>query len=229
MKKAKEKLPPIPSPRRKGPPQGLESPAVDGKPAPPDLSHIIESLRSLAVPIGDVELWTGNPVKHPEKQLEEIQASFRQFGQVEPLVVNRQTSPWTLVGGNGRLQAALLMNWQHVAVAFVDLSPAKAKTLGVVLNRSSEGREWDKDYFAKLIEDIDTGGEELFDGMISELSQELGITPADDDEQNKNSGRELTVIVKCGSIEEQDKAFAELSEQGYSVRMTGRGRRRKAG
>src|SRR5438309_1119514 len=73
----------------------------------PDLSHIAEGLRSLAVPITELTFMVGNPRKHDDANLAAIQGSLAQFGQLEPLVVNRRPNPPVVIGGNGRLQAAL--------------------------------------------------------------------------------------------------------------------------
>lgn len=221
----KAKLTPIP--RRRSPASGKgasRSPAGKcERQDPPDLSRIAESLRPLATPLADVTFLAGNAVRHPEKQVEQILASLRQFGQVEPLIVNRRETPPVVIGGNGRLQAMLAEGWTHGAVCFVDLPKARANALALILNRTADGREWDADALLKLIEDINTGNDERLDEMIAELAKEEGLAPGD----AGGNGKELTIIIKCSNEADQAKLFDELAEQGYSVRKTGRGRQKR--
>jgi hypothetical protein len=70
----KAKLSPVPRPKhrkRPAPPAGPSS-ADASPPAGPDLSYILESLRPLAVPIGELEFDPTNARLHPERNLEAI-------------------------------------------------------------------------------------------------------------------------------------------------------------
>ena len=173
-RKKAEKLTPVPVPRKRA---GKH--AETQAPAPPDLSHIAESLRPLAVPLADVAFMLGNAVKHPDKQVEELRASLRTFGQVEAIVVNRRESPPVVIGGNGRLQAMLAENWTHGAVCFVDLPRAKANALSLALNRTADGKEWDREALDKLLRDVDTANDPALDAMLAELARQekLYLTP----------------------------------------------------
>lgn len=174
MVKSREKLTPIP--RRKA--ASPAAPPDQASPIGDDLSYITPSLRPLAVPISDVAFMLGNPLLHPEDQLEDLRASLREFGQVEPLVVNRRPSPPVVIGGNGRLQAALSLGWSHVAVAFVDLSDARANALAVVLNRSRDGSEWDSGALDKIMADLDIGGDEQLAAMMDSLKEDMAAVAA---------------------------------------------------
>src|SRR5688500_7608194 len=101
--KKKERLTPVPTPRKRPAPAaaGKAGRPATGADAGPDLGHITPSLRPLAVSVADVAFMAGNPLQHPPEQIEDLKASLRQFGQVEPLVVNRRPTPPVVVGGNG--------------------------------------------------------------------------------------------------------------------------------
>ena len=188
-RKKTEKLTPIPEPKKRPAGRQVEVQA----PAPPDLSHIAESLRGLAVPLADVSFMVGNAVRHPDKQVEELRASLRTFGQVEAIVVNRRELPSVVIGGNGRLQAMLAEGWTHGAVCFVDLPRERANALSLALNRTADGREWDRDALDALLRDVNTGCDERLDQLLSELAGEQGIVTAADLKERQEAIEELEV------------------------------------
>jgi ParB-like chromosome segregation protein Spo0J len=63
------------------------------------------------VPVSELTFMIGNPRTHDAANLTAIKGSLAQFGQLEPLVVNRRPQPPVVLGGNGRLQAALELGW----------------------------------------------------------------------------------------------------------------------
>ena len=77
-----------------------------------------------------------NDREHDEKNLAAIKASLKQFGQVEPLVV--QASRMRVLGGNGRLQVMKDLGYESAQVSIVDLDDAEADALAVALNQTSD-------------------------------------------------------------------------------------------
>jgi DNA modification methylase len=138
------------------------------------LCHIAPGLRPLAVPVSDLTLMVGNPRSHPAENLEAIKAALVEYGQVETILVNRRKHPWEVVHGNGRLQAALELGWTHVAVNIVDIDDATAKAMTMVLNRTGELAEWNREELDKLLREVQTS--EKLTAMLAELAQEQGIT-----------------------------------------------------
>jgi DNA modification methylase len=138
-----------------------------------DLSHIAHGLRSLAVPVAELSLMVGNPRAHPVKNLEAIKAALVEYGQVETILVNRRKQPWEVIHGNGRLQAALDLDWTHVAANIIDVDDSVAKAMAIVLNRTGELAEWNKEELDKLLHEVQTS--EKLDAMLAELAQEQGI------------------------------------------------------
>lgn len=55
-----------------------------------------------------------NARTHGEKNLEAIQNSLLQFGQAEPLILQKSTQH--IIGGNGRFEAMLQMGWTECDV-----------------------------------------------------------------------------------------------------------------
>ena len=86
------------------------------KPPTPDLSHIAEPLRPLAVAIDAVSPDPKNARRHDEANLKAVRSSLKRYGQLQPLVVNEQTG--LILAGNARHQVAQDLGWTHVAVVY---------------------------------------------------------------------------------------------------------------
>ncbi len=184
---AKEKLTPIPRPRKGKAGQECDNVITTHHttPAAPDLSHISAGLRALAVPVGELQFLLDNPRQHGEEDLEATQASLEEYGQVEPLVVNRRPQPPVVLNGNGRLQGALALGWTHVAVSYVDLDEERANALAVILNRTGQLAGWNKENLAKALRKINTGNRPALDSLVSKLAEAKKLIPRD----NASGGR----------------------------------------
>jgi DNA modification methylase len=151
-------------------PRGAKAATTTSDPEP-DLSHIAEQLRPLAVPCADLILDPANARRHPEPNLEAIKASLRVYGQRKPVVVNRRTG--TIEAGNGTLQAALALGWTHLAVVYVDDDPMTAAGFSIADNRTAELAEWDREALDKLLAEIKTNDPAL-DQMLADLGGSMG-------------------------------------------------------
>jgi hypothetical protein len=108
----------------------------------PDLSHIAEPLRALAVEIGTIKPDPNNARRHDEHSIEQAMASLKRFGQRETLVVRRDTM--TVSAGNARLEAARRLGWTHVAAAVLDDDEQTARGFAIADNRVAELSGWDE-------------------------------------------------------------------------------------
>lgn len=133
----------------------------------PEIGHIAEPLRSLAVPLSELTLDPANARKHPEPNLKGIAASLRVYGQRKPIVVNKRNG--VIEAGNGTVEAAQTLGWSHVAVVYVDDDPVTAAGFSIADNRTAELAEWDEDALGKLLEELDTGDADLNE-MLAELA-----------------------------------------------------------
>ena len=153
----------------------LESPQITSQTDNPDLSHIAEALRPLAVPVSELTFMIGNPRTHDAANLTAIKGSLAQFGQLEPLVVNRRPRPPVVLGGNGRLQAALELGWKYLAVCYVDVDEPTAHAIAIALNRTAELGGWDTEALNQLLQNLATGMDPRLDAMMADLAGELQI------------------------------------------------------
>jgi DNA modification methylase len=105
--------------------------------------------------IVDLLLDPENARKHSQKNLDAIKASLTQFGQRKPIVIN---SKGVILAGNGTVEAARTLGWDHIDVAVVpsDWDEATARAYALADNRTAELAEWDENVLAKqLLELID--------------------------------------------------------------------------
>src|SRR5690348_13887760 len=93
-----------------------------------------------------------NARRHDGRNLDAIAGSLRQFGQVEPLVVQRSTG--RVIGGNGRLEVMKREGLTECDIVEVDVSDTQAAALGIALNRTSELGAWDDDTLARLLQSL---------------------------------------------------------------------------
>ena len=122
--------------------------------------------------LADLHEDPANARVHPDENLADIRASLKEFGQCEPLVV--QKSSHKIIGGNGRYKVMKELGWKDCDVALVDFDNMKATALGIALNRAGERAEWDKETLAKLLNEMDDVGEELT-ASLAELEKEAGL------------------------------------------------------
>ena len=112
----------------------------------------MQPLKIVKRKLTDLHLDPANARKHDEKNLASILGSLRQFGQVEPLVVQKGTGK--IIGGNGRYSAMMQLGWESANVVEVELDDLHATALGIALNRTAELAEWDLPVLESLLVEL---------------------------------------------------------------------------
>lgn len=110
---------------------------------------------------------------HPDENLSDIRASLIEFGQVEPLVVQKSTGK--IIGGNGRYRVMKNLGWKECDVVYVDIDNIKASALGIALNRAGERAEWDDDVLSRLLTEINGEVGEELQLTMKELEESLEV------------------------------------------------------
>ena len=97
-----------------------------------------------------------NARSHGAANIAAIRESLERFGQRKPLVV------WgsTVIAGNGTLEAALALGWEHVYVARVPegWSEAQARAFALADNKTAELAEWDDAVLEALLGELGADG-----------------------------------------------------------------------
>lgn len=88
---------------------------------------------------------------HPETNLKAIRESLTAFGQQRPLVVMEDG---LVLAGNGTLEAARQLGWQHIAVQVCTLPLDQARAYAVADNRTGELSSWNETGLATLLRSL---------------------------------------------------------------------------
>ena len=89
-------------------------------------------------------------LKPGDKEYEKIKNSIKEFGYVEPIIIN---SDMTIIGGHQRATVLADLGYTEVECIVVDIDKTKEKALNVALNKITG--EWNKELLADLIKDLD--------------------------------------------------------------------------
>lgn len=118
-----------------------------------NLDHIAAPLRPLAVAVADLAENPHNARTHPERNLEILAGSLKQFRQVKPIVLAADGR--TVIAGNGTVQAAKKLGWTHLAAVKSGLDGAAAKAYGIADNRATDLSEFNVGNLSHLLGSLD--------------------------------------------------------------------------
>ena len=144
--------------------------------------------------IKDLKYFPGNPRRMDSRTLEQLKESIREFGVVQPLVINEKNE---VIGGNQRLQALRALGVTEVDTIQVHLPESRQKTLNLALNKISG--VWDEDLLQKFIDDMPNEDIELAGFDLKELGIELDDFK-DIEEDDYDGPEEPRIKVKLGDI-----------------------------
>lgn len=113
--------------------------------------------------------YDANAKKHDEKQIKNVAESIKQFGFVQPVVVDRAG---VIVIGHCRVLAAKRLGMKEVPCVCVDdLTPEQVNALRLVDNKSNES-EWNIDLLADELPGLDLSAFD-FDWGLPEITEEV--------------------------------------------------------
>lgn len=102
--------------------------------------------------IYDIKAYENNPRKIPERAVEAVASSIKNFGFINPVVIDRGN---VIVCGHTRLQAAKRLGIQEVSCVIVDdLTPEQVQAFRVIDNKTSELTTWDFDKLDTELEEL---------------------------------------------------------------------------
>ena len=113
--------------------------------------------------------YAGNAKKHDSTQIANVAESIRQFGFVQPIVIDRDG---VIVIGHCRALAAEKLGMKEVPCVCVDdLTPEQVNALRIVDNKSNES-PWDFDILPDELADIDLSGFDFDFGLDKKKNKE---------------------------------------------------------
>ena len=142
--------------------------------------------------LAELTPYAGNAKKHDSTQIANVAESIRQFGFVQPIVIDRNG---VIVIGHCRALAAEKLGMQEVPCVCVDdLTPEQVNALRIVDNKSNES-PWDFDILPDELVDID----------LSDFDFDFGIE--DEEETVTSESKEATGAVEYGTEDFSDEKF----------------------
>jgi len=124
---------------------------------------IDKSLKDLLLPLDDLVPLEGNPRRG---NIDAIVASYREFGQVKPIVVRpNDNSTYTVIAGNHQVEAARRLGWGNIAAVQMLVDESKAVAFALADNRTTELGYSDSSDVFELMQTINNDYKDLFDGL----------------------------------------------------------------
>lgn len=148
------------------------------------------------IELAKLKPYTGNARTHSESQLLQLQKSLREFGFVNPVLVD---SGLNIIAGHGRVLAAQAEGFDRVPCVFVEhLTEAQKRAYILADNRLAELAGWDEE---KLKIELDA---------LREINFDIGLTGFDDyefknldvaeDNFDVDAALEKPAVAKLGDI-----------------------------
>lgn len=160
--------------------------------------------------ISELKPYKNNAKKHGKEQVEQIAHSIKEFGFVQPVVLDKNDC---VIIGHGRILGAKKVGLKTVpTIKKEDLTEAQVKALRLADNKLNESN-WDSKLLEQeldeLIDNMDMGlfGFELLSD--SELEEEI------EKEVNFKTKEKHLVIVSCKSVKETKQVQKEIEQLGY--------------
>ena len=92
--------------------------------------------------IATLKPWTNNPRTHSKKQIRQIADSIKEFGFVNPVLIDRDNR---IIAGHGRVEAARLLGMTEVPAVRIDhLSETQIRAYVIADNKHALNAGWDE-------------------------------------------------------------------------------------
>lgn len=125
------------------------------------------------VPIGELVPYARNARTHSESQIAQIRASLREFGFVNPVIID---SDRNIIAGHGRVLAAKAEGMTEVPCVLVEhLTDAQRRAYILADNRLAEQSGWDTEMLALELGEIQAAGMDLTITGFSAADLEQGL------------------------------------------------------
>ena len=147
--------------------------------------------------------YVNNARTHSPEQINKIRASLREFGFVNPLIIDRDNN---VIAGHGRLVAAKAEGYTEVPCVFVDeMTEAQKKAYILADNRMALDAGWDDDLLKvelEALQDLDfdlvlTGFDEK---EVADLFAVDGGSEVEDDDFDLTAALEKASFVEKGDL-----------------------------
>ena len=164
--------------------------------------------------LSEIKPYKKNAKKHDETQIKNVMQSIKEFGVVQPIVVDRNN---TIIIGHCRYEAMKRLGYDELQenwVKVVDLSEEEAEKLRLLDNKLNES-EWDMDLLAEDVPHLDFSDFEIDWGLSEEQEENT-----EKERKDVNYNESISVVIECANDEEAEETFTKLSEMAYSCKIS---------
>ena len=157
-----------------------------------------------------------NPRKIDDEKLESLKKSLKEFGYIDPLIVNKVNMH--IVGGNQRWLALKQLGYKEVDVIFINETDLnREKAINIRLNNSSG--IWDDEKLTSLLTDLDTISFDLtltgFDNFSVNLDNLNNLNNYDEEPQFTNTPTSTTAQQQSNNNITNDNIENEPNQNDY--------------
>lgn len=158
-------------------------------------------------PTAELKPYDKNAKKHDKKQIANVAESIKQFGFVQPIVLDKDNN---VIIGHCRLEAAKKLHLEEVPCVMADeLTDEQVKELRLLDNKLNES-DWSIDLIAEEIADLDFNG---FD-----VDWEL---PEDEEaETYEQRMQKFQARMESGELSEDDEEYQEFLQKFEAKKTT---------
>ena len=146
--------------------------------------------------LSEIKPYKKNAKKHDETQIKNVMQSIKEFGVVQPIVVDRNS---TIIIGHCRYEAMKRLGYDELQedwVKVVDLSEEEAEKLRLLDNKLNES-EWDLDLLKDLVPSIDFSDFEI-DFNLPEEVEDINLDDFFEDAPQKEKEPKKIQCPHCG-------------------------------
>jgi len=181
-----------------------------------DDGNIHPSLAGLAVSIDLLRPMEKNP---RIGNVESIVASYREFGQVKPIVVMPAgDGKYSVIAGNHQLIAAKKLGWKKIAAIVYDVDESRGHAFALADNRTTELGNTDQQVVLDLISEISSDYPDLLLGLgwdefeVASINMDI-IT----NERNDNRGGYTPAVIVNPFQTADDERIVETKNQNDEI------------
>lgn len=167
------------------------------------MNNTITAKEFMLVDINEVIPYVNNARTHSPEQITKLRASLREFGFVNPVILDRNNS---VLCGHGRVLAAKEEGYKKVPCIYVDeMTEAQKKAYILADNRMAMDAGWDEELLRIEIEALQTEAFDIgltgFDDKeIADLFSDSSKSEAHDDDFDLSAALEKASFVEKGDI-----------------------------
>lgn len=146
--------------------------------------------------LSEIKPYKKNAKKHDETQIKNVMQSIKEFGVVQPIVVDRNN---TIIIGHCRYEAMKRLGYDELQedwVKVVDLSEEETEKLRLLDNKLNES-EWDLELLKDLVPSIDFSDFEI-DFNLPEEVQDINLDDFFEDAPPKEKEPKKIQCPHCG-------------------------------